>query len=275
MPGMMDNLSTLNSFLRTMLALVVIGGVSLAGYYGYSTYNARDIDAKAKAKQLADAQVKLDQVQQDLDSAAAEIVQKAARIEEQDTQISALNEEVDKLETSLTLLKVDHRVARLTCIDQTKDETTGKMSSLVEFVELNDEGNPLDTPRQFRIPGDIVYVDGWMVTFEDKYIEQADLERGTSLLLFKRLFGNDQKPDDGFPLDERGAAPKAYARGGQMSDFEKSIFSDFWSIANDKEKAADKGIKAVNGIAGYLKVEEGKTYKVELGATGDVSIGLE
>ena len=42
------------------------------------------------------------------------------------------------------------------------------------------------------------------------------------------------------PLDEHGAAPKAYARGGKMSDFEKSIFEDFWSIANDKDKAAEK-----------------------------------
>ena len=47
-------------------------------------------------------------------------------------------------------LKVDHRVARFTAVDQTKDEATGEVSTLIEFVELNDEGHPIDTPRQFR-----------------------------------------------------------------------------------------------------------------------------
>ena len=62
-------------------------------------------------------------------------------------------------------------------------------------------------------------------------------ERGTSLLLFKRIFGSGQRPDDGYPLDEVGSAPRAYARGGKMSDFERRIWDDFWNIANDPERA--------------------------------------
>jgi outer membrane murein-binding lipoprotein Lpp len=272
MPGMMENLSTLNSFLRTVIALVVIGGVSAASYFGYTTFNAKEIEAAAKSRELADAQQKLEQALADVESQAAEIATQNTKIAEQATEITALNQEVEKLETSVALLKVRRRVARLTAIDQKKDEATGKLRSLVEFVELNDEGNPLETPRQFEIPGDEVYVDGWLVKFDDEYVESADLERGTSLLLFKRLFGNDQKPDDGYPLDQHGAAPKAYARGGKMSDFEKGIFDDFWSIANDKTKAEEKGIRAIHGLAGYIKVQPGQKYTVELGSTGDVSV---
>ena len=117
-------------------------------------------------------------------------------------------EHIKKLELALRYLKIDHRVARFTAVDQTKDEATGEIRSLIEFVELNDEGHPIDTPRQFSIRGDIVYIDGWVVKFDDKYVEQADLERGTSLLLFKRIFGSGQKPDDGYPLDEVGSAPQ-------------------------------------------------------------------
>jgi outer membrane murein-binding lipoprotein Lpp len=275
MPGLMENVSTVNSFLRTLLAMVVIGALGFGGWFGYTTFNAKEIEARTKAKELAEANDKLLRVQHDLDAAAADIAVKSARIEEQATEIKTLNEQVDKLETSLTLLKVDHRVAKLSVIDQTKDEATGKLTTLVEFVEVNSDGQPIDTPREFRIPGDTVFVDAWVVEFEDKYVEQADLERGTSLILFKRLFGNDQKPDDGYPLDEHGAAPKAYARGGKMSDFEKSIFDDFWSIANDKEKATEKGIKANYGNADYVKVQKGKTYKVELRASSGPKITVE
>jgi hypothetical protein len=271
----MENVSTVNSFLRTLLAMVVIGVLGVGGWFGYTTFNAKDIEARNKAKELAEANDKLSRVQSDLDAASADLAVKSARIAEQATEIKTLNEAVDRLNTSLMLLKVDHRVARLSVIDQGKDEATGKTFTKVEFVELNDEGHPIDTPREFRIPGDTVYVDAWVVKFLDKYVEAADLERGTSLIMFKRLFGNDQKPDDGYPLDEVGAAPKAYLRGGQMSDFEKSIFDDFWSIANDKAKAEEKGIDAIYGDAGYIKVEKGKNYIVRLRASGGPSIVRE
>jgi len=242
MPGMMEGISTINSFLRTLIALVVLGGIGAGGYYGYTTYNATEIDAQQKAK---------------------------------DNEIAALNASLKKLELALRYLKIDHRVARFTAVEQTKDDTTGEVSSLIEFVELNDEGHPIDTPRQFRIRGDIVYIDGWVVKFEDKYVEQADLERGTSLLSFKKIFGSGQRPDEGLPLDEFGSAPRAYARGGKMSEFERKIWDDFWNIANDPDRAKQLGIRAAHGGAPFMKVEKGKSYKILLRASGDPTIVAE
>jgi hypothetical protein len=268
MPGMMEGLTTVNSFLRTLIALVVIGGVGTAGWFGYTTYNAKEIDAQKKAKELAAATEALSDVRNRLTAAQADNVAKDEQIQAQVAEISKLNENVKKLETALYYLKVDHRVARFTAVDQTKDDATGEVSTLIEFVELNDEGQPIDTPRQFRIRGDTVYIDGWVVQFEDKYVEAADLERGTSLLLFKRIFGSGQKPDDGFPLDEVGSAPRKYARGGRMSDFEKKIWDDFWNIASDSAKAEALGIKAAHGVAPYVKVKKGSTHRISLRASG-------
>ncbi len=266
MPGMMENLSTVNSFLRTLIAIVVVGAVSAVSYFGYAKYNSGTIEAQTRARELAEAQASLLKVKKDLAAAGIELVQKDAKIQEQVAKIAELDKEVQRLETSLALLKVDHRVARLTVVDQDADATK------VEFVELNEEGQPIETPREFRIPGDTVYIDAWVVKFDDKYVEAADLARGTSLILFKRLFGNNQKPDEGFALDREGAAPKAYQRGGKMNDFEKSIFGDFWAIANDKSKAEEKGIRAAHGDAVSMKVEKGKTYKVQLRASDGPSI---
>ncbi|MDX1947295.1 MAG: hypothetical protein SFU86_17975 [Pirellulaceae bacterium] len=268
MAGTIESVSTINSFLRTLIAIVVLGGAGTAGWYGFTAFNAKELEAQAKAKLLAEAEGKLAQAESDLTAAKADIVAKAATIDK-------LNVEVEKLNTSLKLLKVDHRVAKLTVLDQTKDDATGQTTTTVEFVELNDEGQPIDAPRKFSIPGDTVYVDGWVVKFDDKYIESADLERGTSLIVFKRLFGSNQKPDEGFPLDKEGAAPTAYARGGQMSDFERKIFDDFWSIANDDAKAAELGIRAAHGDAPYIKAQKGKTYKILLRASDGPSIQLD
>ena len=275
MAGIMESLSTINSFLRTLIALVVVGGVGAGGWYGYTTYNAKEIEARKKTEALAAAEKSLSDARQELNQAQADVARQADEIRAKDSEIAALAANVKKLETALYYLKVDHRVARFTAVDQSKDDATGEIATLIEFVELNDEGQPIDTPRQFRIQGDTVYIDGWVVQFDDKYVEQADLERGTSLLLFKRIFGSGQKPDDGFPLDEVGSAPRKYARGGKMSDFEKKIWDDFWNIANDPAKATALGIKASHGVAPYMKVHKGTTYKIQLRASGQPSLVAE
>jgi len=269
MAGTMEGLSTINSFLRTLVAIVVVGAVGVGGWFGYSKFNANEIEARKKAAELKDANEKLAKATEDLEVAGAEIERKTARIAEQQTQIDDLNVQVKKLETSLAFLKVDHRVAKFTALDQTKDEATGDVTTLIEFVEVNDEGAPIDTPRQFRLPGDTVYIDAWVVRFKDEYVEQNDLERGSSLMLFKRVFGNDQKPEDGYPLDEVGSTPRAYARGGKPSDFEKKIWDDFWAIANDPARLDELGIRSGSGVAPNMKVQKGRTYEIRLRAAGD------
>lgn len=269
MAGMMEGLSTVNSFLRTLVAIVVVGAVGVGGWFGYTTFNANEIEARQKAEELKEANDKLAKATSDLEEAAAQIEQHTATIAEQKTQIDDLNVQVKKLETSLAFLKVDHRVAKFTALDQTKDEATGDITTLIEFVEVNDEGAPIDTPRQFRLPGDTVYIDSWVIRFKDEYVEQNDLERGSSLMLFKRVFGSGQKPAEGYPLDEVGSAPRAYARGGQPSEFEKKIWDDFWAIANDPARLDELGIRSGSGVAPNMKVEKGKTYEIRLRAAGD------
>ena len=93
----------------------------------------------------------------------------------------------------------------------------------------------------FRIQGDVVYIDNWIVKFEDKYIERRRFERSTSLVLFRRIFGESQPPNEGLLIDEVGSRPQAYGRGNQMSDFEKQIWDEFWTIANDKTRGEGTG----------------------------------
>src|SRR5204863_4538260 len=174
MPGFMENISTLNSFVRTVLAVIVLGGVGGGGWYAYYKYNAKEFEAKDKAARLAEATKKLE-------DAEADIATKVKLLQEKDTKISALNKDNEKLRTRMALLKVDHRLARLTVTDQQKRGEKGELWTIVDFVELNDEGVPYDSEkaRSFEIKGDLVYIDSWVVKFEDKYIEEKDLDRGT------------------------------------------------------------------------------------------------
>lgn len=268
----MDNVRTVNSLLRTVLGFVVVGGVTAAGWFGYTTFNAQEIAARKEAAAREAAEKALADTKDLLQKANADIADKTAELAQKNAQITQLNIDLEKVRAAVKLLKLDHRIARLTAVDQTTDPSTGELTTLIEFVELNDEGQPIETPRQFRIHGDVIYLDNWLVKFDDKYVEHADIERGTSLVLFRRIFGERQQPIEGYPLDEIGSAPRAYARGGKMSDFERHIWDEFWTIANDAARAEDLGIRAAHGQAVSMKVQKGKSYRVQLRASDGLSI---
>jgi hypothetical protein len=268
MPSAMEHLQTLNSFIRTLLALVVVGGVGTAGYYGYNTYTAAEREARLKEQQLTEAQ-------KTLHAKEAVISQQTVQIADLNRDLEEKKVELQRLETALRLHKMERRLARVTVLDVGADADANKKFSRIEFVELGDQGQPLDEARQFRVEGDMVYVDYWVVKFEDKYVETADLERGTSICLFNRIFGEFQKPKEGFCLDEPGQRPGPYARGSVMSDFEKKIWDDFWSIANSPQAAAELGIRAIHGDAVSIKVIKGKTYRITVRASGGPEIEVE
>ena len=214
-----------------------------------------------------------------IDQQRLEIVQKDKTIEtqvttikQQDVKIEEQKVEISRLDTSIRLLKVDQRVARLRVLRQDTDPDTKEVETVIEFVELGEDDQPVDQPKKFTIRGDIVYIDNLIVKFDDEYVERADIERATSLVMFRRIFGEFQEPSMGFPLEEEGKAPRIYSRGKEPSELEQRIWSDFWAIANNPEKAEELGIRALHGEAVSIKTMPGKVYRVQLRASDGLSI---
>lgn len=267
----MDAIATINSLLRTLLAVAVVGTGGYVGWRVYSEY----AEQYAKDEQLAQAKAEVESIRTKLQTTSHQLAQRNEEVAALRADVERMREEIDRLDTSLRLLKVDHRVARLRVIRQTTDETSGDLYSEIEFTELGPQGETIGEPRRFRIRGDVVYIDNWVVKFEDKYVERAEIDRSTSLVLFRRLFGEYQEPREGFPLDEAGGRPQAYGRGGEMSDFERQIWDEFWLIANDPRKAAELGIRAAHGEAPSIKVQEGRSYRIVLRASDGLTITPE
>jgi len=248
-----ETVATINSAVRTVLALVVVGGLSAGGYYAWDTYHAKEnAQQELKAREL-----ELTKVREDL-------VAREAKIAEQQAEIKQKDEQIEKLEIARRLLKVDHRLAQINILDQTTEN--GEITNTVQFIELNPEGHSMGPPRVFKVKGDMLYIDGLSVTFRDEFVEQADLERGTSLFSFTRIFTDIQNPKDGPSLDDVNTRPLAYGKG-PMSDFEKNIWDNFWNIANDTEKAGELGIANIHGSAVSIKPVKGHSYTIELRAS--------
>ncbi len=261
-----DTIRTVNSTLRTLLIGMLLVGAGLAGWQGYSFYNEPQQKLAQKQQELESTRTQLHQREQELANRTEEL----ARL---NTELQAKARQVERLETTMQLLKLSHRIARMRVVDQQKNADSGRLETTVEFFEVNDEGAPIDDRRrQFKVEGDRIYVECLVAKFEDKYIEHSDLERSTAICLFQRIFGEYQQPQEGFELDKIGSSPTSYARGGQMSDFEQKIWADFWNIANNPQAAAELGIRAAHADAPSTRMRKGKTYELELRSTGEFTL---
>jgi len=245
--------------------LVLVLAAGFLGYQGYEVYNEPHIKLRNK-------QTELDNTREAFAKSQAELEQSLVENNSLRESLAKTEEELAKLDTALRLLKVNRRLAELRVVDQTGSDEENNLKTRISFVETNEEGEPLDEPREFVIDGDLVYVDYLVAKFDDEYVERADLDRATAICLFQRIFGENQQPSDGYQLDEAGTRPTAYGRGGIASDFEKQIWQDFWTIANDPQQAQELGIRAAHGNAASIRVQRDKAYQLDLRATGEFSL---
>lgn len=187
-------------------------------------------------------------------------------MEKLEQDIAAQAKRIQELDLANRLLKTNHRLAKITVLNQWDSKETKHPTTEILFADVDDEGHQLDQPRKFTIDGDMLYIDSLVIKYLDKYIEAGDPLRGTSVCLLRRLWGEYQNPSDGYPLDAAHSRPVAYDRGSQMPDFECEIWDHFWDYANDPKKAEQAGIRAVHGDAPSIKLCPGKSYIFEMGA---------
>ena len=205
-----------------------------------------------------------------------DVAERDVRIGELDAQVAELKAEVQRLETALRLLKVDHRLARLKVLDQREAaDRPGGLQTDVSFQELDGEGVPLGDEQTFTLDGKVAYVDALVIKFGDEYVEQGDTLRGTSLCLFRRNFGEYQFPSEGFPLDTVGQRPLPYASDDADPGFESRLWTRFWVYAHDPDAVAAAGVRAMHGEAPYMELRPGRSYRVDLRASGGLSVQPE
>ncbi len=249
----MKVLSAVNNLAGAMLSLLLLAILGAGGWFVVRTYLD---DAKRKAE--------VESLQHDLDASKEKIVALNQDLESKRQQI-------ESLQTALRLLKVDHRVAQIDVLSQRGAAKTKDLVTEFTFVELDKAGKPIDTPRKYMVQGDMVYVDALVVKFSDESVEVADPLRATSFCLFRRVFGEFQRPTDGFKLDAEGEQPAVYHSGREPSEFEREIWSKFWHYATNPEEARKKGIRAAHGEAPSDKLVPGKRYKLLLRSSGGLS----
>ncbi|MBC8327687.1 MAG: hypothetical protein ISR76_09605 [Planctomycetes bacterium] len=193
--------------------------------------------------------------------------------DEHERTITDLQEQVGGLKLRLEMLRERQRVALLDQVDQGPSERRpGESRTRFRFRETGPDGATLGEPQRFELEGDVVYLDAQVIKFDDEFVESRDLARGSTLLLFRRVFGEFQAPSDGFLIDTAGARPLAYSAEDGAPAFHEELWRDFWRYANEPEVAQRSGVRAMHGEAPYVKLVPGKSYQVELRSSEGLTI---
>lgn len=193
------------------------------------------------------------------------------KLAERDEQIRALRERAQALEAAVRLLRHAERRARITVLDQARGPD-GHLVTRIRFSEIDPSGEALGEPREFSVTGDEVYVDALVIKFEDEFVIAGDALKGRSLLLFRRIFGDRHRPVDAHVLDKEGQMPQAYAAEKAPSAFERELWAQFWTLANDPAEAKRRGVRALHGEAVSTKLRKGGGYAVTFRSTGELTI---
>ena len=260
----------LEKLTKILVAVAVLGVVLIAGYW--TLFLRARLNENREA--LAERDHQLELRAQEISGLRDENAQQAERVRQLGVEVEEKGKRIRALEAALRLLKVDYRLARVEILSQDA-APDGAVTTRLRFVELDGEGQPLGEGQELSVVGRRVYVESLVVKFEDDYVEGGDFLRGTSVCLFTRAFGESQAPEDGAPLEVAGRRPRVYAGDEQPDPFYDDLWARFWEYANDPEAARARGVRAIHGEAPFLEVAPGKTYLLELRASGGLSFRAE
>ncbi|HEX6884633.1 MAG TPA: hypothetical protein VF530_14760 [Planctomycetota bacterium] len=270
---MAGTFQSVNVFFRTVVLLAL---ALLAGWWTLflrAKLGASERDLEARTAELTAARSDLEERRLEIQRLGRELESRAAEIRRLEVVVAEQEQHIRALELANRLLKVQHRVARLEILAQgAPADEPERVRTTVRFTELGPDGAPLAPGQELTVAGRRVYVESLVIQFEDRYVEQGDALRGTSLCLFQRLFGEDQKPVEGVALDARGQQPAIYGGDTTPDPVHGALWERFWDYASDPTLARELGVRALQGEAPFVEARVGKTYRLELRASGGLVI---
>jgi hypothetical protein len=183
---------------------------------------------------------------------------------------------IAELSGRLDRLKAEDLVGDLAVTGQERGPD-GAMVTHLSFVEYRPGTTDKLIAKTFTVRGEEVYVDALVVHFDDRFVEVGDGLRGRSLLLFRRAFGDQQKPSEGVPLWTSGGGredpvPAGLEQGGAAAAFERDLWVRFWTLANDPEAAHRAGVRVAQGEAPHVVARPHQIYQLKLRAAGGLEL---
>jgi hypothetical protein len=180
--------------------------------------------------------------------------------------------ELRTLQIIIERLTAQERVAQVVVKDRTVDPF-GVVVTRLDFLEWDRAGKRLP-PVSATLTGKEVYFEALVIKFDNQYVEKGDALRGKAVILFRRIFGSSQAPDQGVLIDPKAedGIPCVYRVDATPSPFEVSLWKRFWDYAEHPEEAAKLGVSVMQCQAVGNRLTANSVWDLKVEATGAMNL---
>ncbi len=190
-------------------------------------------------------------------------------------QVRELQEKVGRLEDEKAelieyarRLSASRRVAQVEALHQRTDGDGHVVTTLL-WQEIGSNGI-LGKPVALEAVGRQVYFEALVIKFEPQYVGAGDNERGASLALFRRIFGDQQTPQSADELDRSSRPPLDDPR--VANPLHDRLWELFWELVDDPKLATKYGVRVAQCEAPAVPVKPGDLWEIRLDAVGSLNI---
>ena len=128
----------------------------------------------------------------------------------------------------------------------------------------------LGKPVAVEAYGTLVYFEAAVVKFARQHVEEGDPQRGTSLAMFRRIFGDCQAPES-VPDIDRAARPPT-EEDKESAALHAELWERFWEMIDDPELAERYGVRVVQCEAPAVPLKSGQIWEVAIDAAGGLNL---
>jgi len=170
------------------------------------------------------------------------------------------------LKKAITNLTQEDQIGYAKIVSQQMQD--GQLFTTVKFVETaRDDPGKRILEKEYTISGDIVHFDALIVKFDDQMVTDG---KSRALYLWRRIYDEKTPPENGFLIEQPGTEPKRYADLLELlpANQRQLFWSNIWNLADDPDKLADHGIKALYGNDVYMRLTAGFVYLFKINSAG-------
>lgn len=172
------------------------------------------------------------------------------------------------LRLSLSNLNEVEQVGYAKVVEQ--ERRNGTLYTTLKLIQT-DPRDPTQrlAEQTFSIEGDVVHFDALVVKFAPRLVESGEQR---ALFIWRRIYGEQQRPADGFAVTHVGEIPARYARLTERLDPDDAalFWQAVWQLAHDPSALEHLGVTAVYGNAVYTQLRPGLIYSLKANTSGQV-----
>jgi hypothetical protein len=182
--------------------------------------------------------------------------------------IEALLTENTDLKRAITHLSEETQIGYAKVVSQ--DTRDGQLFTRLMFVETrpNEPLKPV-SKKEYEVQGDIAHFDALIVKFGQARVMDG---REKAMYLWRRIYGENQAPEEGLAINHEGQEPARYADLCQkLSLKDRGLFwTHIWTLSNEPDHLSNLGVQAIYGNVVYHKLEPGLIYVFKIDNTGSL-----